>query len=77
MLGATVYRLHQPVDLLIWYADAWHLAEVKTPGAGKDKRQHEQADFCRRFRIPYLRTPDDVRAQCKVWRTDGRATLSL
>lgn len=65
--GATVWRMNQPVDLLIYWADAFWLAEVKT-GKRVRKDQPLQADFCRRFAVPYLRTPDDVRAQMKIWR---------
>ena len=61
--GAFVYRLNQPVDLLVQYR-GWHLLEVKTPGnhAGKagDKRQEAQAAFCKAFNVPVVRTPDEA-----------------
>ena len=65
--GAYVIRMHEPVDLLVFYAQHWWMAEVKTPGARPRKDRIKQTEFCSRFNVPYLRTPEDVRNQLKIW----------
>lgn len=61
-VGAAVYPLDYPVDLLVRFGNVWHLLEVKT-GRGKrltvkvDKRQQAQISFIKTNRTPIVRTP--------------------
>jgi hypothetical protein len=43
-LGARVWRLDRPVDLLLMFCGRWHLAECKT---GTKKLNAEQLEFYR------------------------------
>lgn len=40
-VGATVYRLHTPLDLLVGYRRKTYLIEVKVPGKKLNKKQKE------------------------------------
>ena len=50
--GCSVYRLHQPVDLLVGFRGKNYLAECKT---GKAKPNKNQKDFAEEWRgLPYV-----------------------
>lgn len=61
-VGAEVWPLDYPVDLLVLFRKRWHLLEVKT-GRGKkqtvkrDKRQVAQQNFISSTGTPIVRTP--------------------
>lgn len=61
-VGAQVWPLDYPVDLLVRFRERWHLLEVKT-GRGKkqaikrDKRQVAQQNFIATTGTPIVRTP--------------------
>lgn len=58
--GASVYRLDQPVDLLVGYRGKCLIAEVKLPGAKlNDNQQKFFADW-RGPTPPILRTVEDA-----------------
>ena len=67
-LGASVFRMDRPCDLLIGYRGQTHLAECKTPGAkatGKKKRATKkyQDDFASGWKgaaVVRLFTPEDA-----------------
>jgi len=66
-MKATVYRLDQPVDLLIGYRGRSILAEVKT---GKGKLNENQIKFIESWNggdIPILRTSDDAINLITTW----------
>lgn len=60
-VGAQVWPLDYPVDLLVRFRECWHLLEVKT-GRGKkqtirvDKRQEAQRNFIQTTNTPIVRT---------------------
>lgn len=61
-VGAMVYRLDEPCDLLVWYRERWTTLEVKTPWgkagqARTDKRQEAQTNFLRLTGTPIVKTP--------------------
>lgn len=61
-VGAEVWPLDYPVDLLVRFRQQWHLLEVKTPygKAGKarrDKRQEAQINFIEATHTPIVTTP--------------------
>jgi hypothetical protein len=61
-VGAEVWPLDYPVDLLIRFRQKWHLLEVKTPygkagKARKDKRQEAQINFIETTGTPIVTTP--------------------
>lgn len=64
-VGAQVWPLDYPVDLLVRFHDRWHLLEVKT-GRGKtlaiatDKRQAAQIEFLQLTHTPIVRTPQEA-----------------
>lgn len=64
-VGAQVWPLDYPVDLLVRFRERWHLLEVKT-GRGKtlaiakDKRQEAQINFIQTTRTPIVRTPQEA-----------------
>lgn len=61
-IGAEVWALDYPVDLLVRFQGRWHLLECKT-GHGKaqkvarDKRQQAQWNFIESTGTPVVRTP--------------------
>lgn len=61
-VGAQVWPLDYPVDLLVRFRERWHLLEVKT-GRGKksivskDRRQTKQQAFIESTGTPIVRTP--------------------
>ena len=62
--GAFVWRLNQPVDLLVFYR-GWHLLEVKSDAAVSHHRkprkaQEDQTVFCKTFGVPIVRSADDA-----------------
>ena len=59
-VGAQVARLTQPVDLAVRFRGRLYLLECKTPGKSLDKRQQTQAEFCREWEIPYVKTPEEA-----------------
>jgi hypothetical protein len=64
-VGALVFQLDTPADLLVKFRELWHVMEVKT-GRGKnltvikDKRQKQQQDFLLLTKTPIVRTPDEA-----------------
>jgi hypothetical protein len=61
-VGAEVWPLDQPVDLLVRFRQQWHLLEVKTPRGKKgvariDKRQEAQINFLESTGTPVVKTP--------------------
>lgn len=64
-VGAQVFPLDYPVDLLVRFRERWHLLEVKT-GRGKtlaiarDKRQQVQIEFLQTTNTPIVRTPQEA-----------------
>lgn len=75
-LGARVWQLDRPVDLLVMFCGRWHLAECKT---AKRKLNKGQLDFYRAVqeaggRVMTWRTVDDVARdlnalRSRSWRT--------
>lgn len=60
-VGAFVYRLTQPVDLLVYYRERWTLIEIKTPGADMNRKDREaQRVFCQTFGVPLVTTPEEA-----------------
>lgn len=64
-VGAIVYRLDEPCDLLVWYQGRWQTMECKTPygktaQARLDKRQEAQQNFLRLTGTPIVKTPLDA-----------------
>lgn len=57
-VGALVYRMHTPADLLVQFRRIWYVLEVKTPKARRDKRQVEQERFIALTGTPRVRTPE-------------------
>lgn len=61
-VGAEVWALDGPCDLLVRFRTVWHLLEVKT-GRGKkssivkDRRQAKQRAFIESTNTPIVRTP--------------------
>jgi hypothetical protein len=62
-LGFHVKHLRHPVDLAVhhpkWGKNCWKFLEVKSrkKASGEvvlDKRQQEQADFCKNYGVPYV-----------------------
>jgi hypothetical protein len=58
--GASVYRLDQPVDLLIGYRARWHLAEVKMPNGKLNDNQRAFFATCKGPTPTILRSVDDA-----------------
>jgi hypothetical protein len=61
-VGAEVWTIDKPVDLLIRFRKQWHLLEVKTPYGKRqkprqDKRQEEQIAFLAHTDTPVVTTP--------------------
>lgn len=61
-VGAEVWPLDQPVDLLVRFRGLWHLLEVKTPRgkagtAKQDRRQRTQIHFLQSTGTPIVKTP--------------------
>ena len=66
-LKATVFRLNQPVDIIIGYRGRTVLAEIKT---GKGKLNENQIKFIQRWNggdIPILRNSDDAINLITTW----------
>ena len=61
-IGAQVWRLKEPCDLLVKYRGRWQPLEVKTPKARKDKRQVKQNDFLAMSGCPIVKTPEQALA---------------
>lgn len=64
-VGAQVFQLDYPVDLLIRFRQQWHLLEVKTPHgkageARKDKRQEAQNEFIQTTDTPVVTSPSEA-----------------
>jgi hypothetical protein len=56
-IGAQVWLLDYPVDLLVYFRERWFLLEVKT-GKGKvRKEQTAQRNFIESTNAPIVRTP--------------------
>jgi hypothetical protein len=61
-VGAEVWVIEHPVDLLVRFRQQWHLLEVKTPQGKKgtaksDKRQQAQINFIESTKTPIVKTP--------------------
>lgn len=61
-VGAEVWPIDRPVDLLVLFRMRWHLLEVKTPygkkqQAKQDKRQEDQIAFLAHTGTPVVTTP--------------------
>lgn len=58
--GAYVFRLHQPVDLLIGFRGRTYLAEVKTGKAQLNENQKKFIEAWNGGSVPILRNMDDA-----------------
>lgn len=61
--GWLVFCVGEPCDLFAYKNGVWRALEVKTPRNKRgdprlDKRQAEQAEFCRLTDTPYVTTPE-------------------
>jgi hypothetical protein len=56
-VGAQVWPLDYPVDLLVRFRDQWYLLEVKTGRSKVRKTQQAQANFIATTHTPIVRTP--------------------
>lgn len=61
-VGAEVWALDYPVDLLVRFRSGWYLLEVKTPHGKRgvarlDKRQQAQQNFIASTGTPIVKTP--------------------
>lgn len=56
-VGALVFRMHTPADLLVYFRRQWFVMEVKT-GLRKRKDQPKQDEFLRLTETPKIRTVD-------------------
>lgn len=66
-LGASVFLLHQPVDLLVGYRGRTWLLEVKAPRGRLTAAQREFLGDWRGSPVVVIRTEDDVLR----WRRDA------
>jgi len=65
LVGAEVYRVDTPCDLIVWFRERVFLMECKTIHKGrkkplKDKRQVEQAEFLALTKTPIVTNPDEA-----------------
>lgn len=68
-IGAQVYEMEQPVDLLVEYRSIWIVLEVKNP-KGRNKLTKEQERFFEITQAPafVVRNPlEAVNAVTRVW----------
>lgn len=61
-VGAEVWVIGYPVDLLVRFRDAWHLLEIKSPKGKRglpkiDRRQTAQRNFIESTGTPVVMTP--------------------
>ena len=64
-VGAEVWPLDYPVDLLVRFRGAWHLLECKTASGksrriARDKRQDAQWNFIEGTGTPVVTTPTEA-----------------
>lgn len=62
VMGATVYPLDQPLDLLVGWRGKTYLAEVKIEKAKLNAKQQQFVEQWNGFPIPILRSPDEAAA---------------
>jgi len=80
-VGAKVWRLHQPADLLVQFRGRWWLMEVKTPQYRKrtglavlpslDKRRGKQREFLEATRTPVVMSAMDAFLAIGAFVRDG------
>jgi hypothetical protein len=58
-VGAHVWIIGEPCDLLIWWRGDWILMECKT-GKRKRKDQPKQEAFLYEFSVPVVRSPENA-----------------
>lgn len=56
-VGAEVWPIDYPVDLLVRFRERWHLLEVKTGKSKVRKEQTAQRNFIESTNTPIVRTP--------------------
>lgn len=56
-VGAEVWPLDYPVDLLVRFRSSWYLLEVKTGRSKVRKNQQAQRNFIESTGTPIVRTP--------------------
>lgn len=59
-VGAKVFRLAQPCDLLIRFRYELFLIEVANPAYPNRKRKKEQLEFFEKFGVPIVTTSDEA-----------------
>lgn len=71
-VGAFVYRLTQPVDLLVYYRERWFLLECKTTGVNRPSKTKTEGQrvFCQTFGVPIVTSIDAALAAIGAVRAD-------
>lgn len=59
-VGAKVWRLSQPCDLLVRFGFRLYLIEVTNPENKYRKRKKEQLEFLQEWEVPIVRTSDEA-----------------
>lgn len=59
-VGADVYRLSQPCDLVVRFRGVVHLLEVDNPDSKYRKREDNQKLFLAQWKVPLIQTVDDA-----------------
>jgi hypothetical protein len=59
-VGAKVFRLTQPCDLLVRFRYQIFLIEVSNPEYPNRKRKKEQMEFFKEFGVPIVTTSDEA-----------------
>lgn len=56
-VGAEVWRMHEPADLLVFFRDQWFVVEVKQK---ERKDQLKQNAFRKRTKVPLVKNSADA-----------------
>jgi hypothetical protein len=59
-IGALVYQVGKPADLLVRWRGVVHILEVDNPASKYRKRDDKQLEFLRLWQVPMVRTPDEA-----------------
>jgi hypothetical protein len=57
-VGALVFRLDLPCDLLVFHRGKWHCLEIKTEKGKTETKQESQREFLLLTGTPVVRTPE-------------------